>query len=154
MNPSFPGMEVPRIPILLSLKPQYWHSLVMGEKNYEYRRYFRCNAVTAYIYASRPTQAVVGLVEFEEPIVGPIETIVAIAERDVAGSGPALHCYFRGLSHGFAIRIASFERFTPVSLRELQSRFPGFTPPQSYIVLDKYPQLLAFLRTRLTCPIN
>ena len=148
MNPSFPGMEVPKTQILLSLQPQYWRSIAGGEKNYEYRRNFRSDAVLAYIYASYPTQAIVGLVEFEEPIVGSVETIVMIGERDAAGSSVALRRYFSGLARAYAIKIASYEQFAPITLTELQSRFPCFTPPQSYIVLDNHPQLLKFLRTR------
>ena len=44
--------------------------------------------------------------------------------------------YFTGLEKAYAVPIDLFMEVSPVTLGELQARFPRFTPPQSYVFLN------------------
>lgn len=47
--------------ILLSLKPEVFQNVQSGKKIYEHRRVFPNESVKAYIYISRPIQALAGI---------------------------------------------------------------------------------------------
>lgn len=47
--------------LLLSLKPEVFKNVLSGEKIYEHRRVFPNEPVIAYIYVSRPVQALAGI---------------------------------------------------------------------------------------------
>lgn len=47
--------------LLLSLKPEVFQTVLSGEKIYEHRRVFPDGPVKAYIYISRPVQALAGI---------------------------------------------------------------------------------------------
>jgi hypothetical protein len=50
-----------------------------------------------------------------------------------------------GLDRGYAIPIISVTDIEPVSLDELRHHHSTFTPPQSYIVLNNFRELLRVL---------
>ena len=50
--------------ILLSMRSEVFEKIILGEKIYEYRRVFPCEPVKAYIYVSRPIQAICGIIYF------------------------------------------------------------------------------------------
>ncbi len=141
--------ELTRKPyLLLSLQEQYWNLIVEGEKKYEYRRVFRDEPVKAFIYASGSRKAVVGVVDFDAPIVAPVGKIAKIAEEQSPGSTRGMLEYMDGLERAYAIPILSVEILRPISLGVIRHDFPRFNPPQSYYVLANHPKLLKFLQVR------
>ncbi len=133
--------------ILLSLQPQYWHLILSGAKKYEYRRLFREDAVQAYIYLSSPRKEIVGFIDFDSPLIRPPAEIATLAESQSPGSRQRILDYFGDRTQAFAIPILSYELFKPISLSELRERF-NFTAPQSYLVLDKHPDMRKFIQLR------
>ena len=54
--------------VMLSLKPDVFNNVLSGEKIYEHRKVFPEGPVTAYIYISRPVQALAGILYLDNKI--------------------------------------------------------------------------------------
>jgi len=134
--------------VMLSLKPIYLQRMRQGKKKYEYRRKFVRKPTIAFIYANDPVQAVCAKVEFDPPIIGPIEYISQIAESEREGGGKSILEYMAGLKEGYAIPVKEVYDIELVAASELKKLRPQFRPPQSYIILDNFPELLSFLLQR------
>lgn len=143
------GDEVPanKEYILLTIQLQYWQRVLDGIKHYEYRRVFRHEAVNAFIYAPMPVGKMLGYVEFDVPIHDTLEEICRIAESEAPGSTPGMMEYMAGLTKAYAVPILKHEEIEPITLKQVRERFPDFSPPQSYSILDKHPDLLAFFQS-------
>ena len=130
--------------LLLSLQPQYWRLIIAKEKKYEYRRKFPKYPVSAFIYASSPQKELVGKVEFGDPIIDQSKKIAKFADDCSPGSFGGVFEYLKGLEYGYAVPILSYCTVEPTSLSMLRKTFPDFRPPQSYLVLDNYKEILSF----------
>lgn len=126
-------------PIMLSLQPAYMQQIRDGSKHYEYRRKYRTEPTRAFIYENAPVGAVTAVLELDEPIVAPPEEIARIADSVRAGHGASVLEYMCGLDVGFAVPIRAWRDIEPVDQQELRSVHPPFAPPQSYVLLDRYP---------------
>lgn len=134
--------------LLLSLKEKYFNMILKGEKRYEYRKRFRKETVNAFIYLSSPRKALGGYIAFGKPLYQSVEEIAALYEREHGKGYQEMLEYFKGYAKAFALPINNVESFTPIPLNTLRELFPGFVAPQSYSVLDNYPNLLEFLEKR------
>ncbi len=134
--------------ILMSLKPEYWDSVLSKEKSFEYRRSFRKEACNAFIYVTMPVGAIMGLIFFDTPVITSTNNICNLAEKESPGCTPGMRLYMKGLDSAFAIPILDYEEIEPMSLNELRTVLGKFTPPQSYILLDKQPKILELLEKR------
>ena len=135
--------------ILISLQTQYWQLIVEAKKDYEYRRIFRNDAVTAFVYATAPVNAVVGVVEFDVPIIASIAEICGIVERQSPGSTQRMMEYMKGLDKAYAVPILSYQVLgAPVPIQEIRRQVHDFHPPQSYLILANHPALHALLQER------
>lgn len=126
-------------PIMLSLQPQYMQEIREGTKCYEYRRKYRKERTRAFIYENAPVGAVTAVLELDEPIVAPPSEIARIADGVRRGHGASVLEYMRGLDVGFVVPIRAWEDIEPVGQQALRSVHPQFVPPQSYVLLDRYP---------------
>jgi len=132
--------------LLLSLQHQYYQQICNKEKLYEYRRFFRNEAVNAFIYVTSPQKYISGYVVFGNPRIGSPEEISKIAESQKPGYGTIIYNYFKDLKKCYAIPLLEFNKYRiPLKLNEIKESFPSFNPPQSYIILNKHPILLNFL---------
>jgi predicted transcriptional regulator len=138
----------PKISLLLSIQPQYYQMIKEGTKKYEYRRKFVDAPTTTFLYVGDTAKAIWGRAEFDRPIIDTVESISELAEHQKLGSKAGMHEYLAGLEKGYAIPILSLQEIEPVPLGELREKFPWFTVPQSYILLEKEPELLSFLWAR------
>ena len=138
----------PKISVLLSIQPEYYQMIREGTKKYEYRRKFVNVPTTTFLYVGGTAKAIWGRVEFERPIIDSVESICELAEGQRPGSTAGMREYLAGLEKGYAIPILSLHEIEPVPLSELREKFSWFTVPQSYILLDKKPELLSFLLAR------
>jgi len=139
--------------LLLSLRPPYYYQMKAGTKKYEYRRKFVHQATTTFLYlGATPSDPLSGSipakVQFGMPIVDHPSRIGELAESQKPGSSASILAYMAGRDKGYAIPVLSVEEIEAVKLAELKARFPRFCPPQSYLVLNNYPDLLAFLLER------
>ncbi len=124
-----------------------------GTKKYEYRRKFVHQSTTTFLYlGATPADPLSGSipakVQFGVPIVDHSSRIGELAEDQKPGSSASILAYMAGREKGYAIPVLSVEEIEAVKLADLKARFPRFCPPQSYLVLNNYPDLLAFLLER------
>lgn len=151
--------EWPETCIIMSLMPRYYHALAVAQtKKHEYRRggFITC-PVTAFVYSSLPKgKADTGLpnaeigavVKLGNPIIG-IDEVMRLWEREKPGARHEMEVWLSGFNTASAHpieRISRFER--PVSLAELRKNFADFQPPMRYLLLNKNPILLEFLKQR------
>ena len=55
--------------LLLSLKPEVFNSVLTGEKIYEHRRVLPEGPIKAYVYVSRPVQAIMGILYLDNKLI-------------------------------------------------------------------------------------
>ena len=126
--------------MLLAVKPRFAEAILSGAKTVEMRR-VRPKVelpAKALLYASSPSQAIVGCCE--------ITGAVTSDSADLwAGHGPGtgllrseFDAYLAGAAAGTALTVARPERFVaPVSLGQMRAM--GLRPPQSYSFVGEVP---------------
>ena len=131
--------EVPFRPhrdVVLSIRPKFTSRIISGEKTVELRRRFPVSVpkgTIAYIYATSPERAMVGVAEISSVRKLAIEEIWCLYASVAYIERLEFERYFEGLEEGFALEFANVRPFeTPVDLTNLRERF-GFEPPQSFL---------------------
>ncbi|MGN8742024.1 hypothetical protein ACTM83_00815 [Catenibacterium mitsuokai] len=129
--------------MLLSLKPEVFKNVQSGVKIYEHRRVFPDEPVKAYIYVSRPVQALAGVM-----YLGNKTNIEDWKEkyRDDAEAQERINEYLK--HHKVVMEIQKFQNTSSISLQNIKKVFPNFLIPQMYYYLDNHP-LLQFLEDNL-----
>lgn len=129
--------------MLLSLKPEVFKNVQSGVKIYEHRRVFPDEPVKAYIYVSRPVQALAGVM-----YLGNKTNIEDWKEkyRDDAEAQERINEYLK--HHKVVMEIQKFQNTSSISLENIKKVFPNFLIPQMYYYLDDHP-LLQFLEDNL-----
>lgn len=108
--------------ILLSLKEQFFEQILNKTKEYEFRKQFPNESLTAVVYLSFPVMK-------EHPLISPHNSASLIK-------------YYSGRETGYAIPVLDVYRLEKaISLAEIRNKQPGFQPPQSYSYL-KYGSYL------------
>lgn len=122
--------------VLLSLKPEVFQNVLSGKKIYEHRKVFPDGPVTAYIYISRPVQALAGIM-----YLGNKKEIIEWKKtyKDDCAALERIDEYLK--HHKVAMEIQKFQNTTSVSLDEIKKVFPQFIIPQMYYYLDDHPML-------------
>lgn len=122
--------------VLLSIKPKYAEKIFSGEKKWEYRKKIWTQKVDkVVVYASTPTQRVVGEFEIDQILSGsPImlwRHTLYQADITVFEFATYFEKYFQSI--GYAIEIKKPIRYEkPLTLKELGvSR-----PPQNFMYLE------------------
>lgn len=154
VSPEWSGLFV-----LVSLAPRYYGDLVVSQtKRFEYRRgKFVDHPVTAFVYATLPKgsgdlklpNAEIGAVaKLGKPHQG-LEEVIRIKEKEDPHSRSMMEDWLKGFKTASAHPVERVIRFEkPVSLAELREKFPGFQPPQRYLILNHRQELLEFLKER------
>jgi type I restriction enzyme, S subunit len=122
--------------ILLSIKPRYAESIIVGLKKYEFRKilFKKRHVNTVYVYATSPVKKIVG--EFR---IGDIieDQPIALWDRlnEVSGMDKTeFFDYFKNDETGFAIEIKEVKKFEdPLDPCDV---IPGFKPPQSFCYVN------------------
>ncbi len=135
-RPKISQAQQHRTDVVLSLRPSYVQLILAAAKTVELRRRFvtwaHYREMNAFLYASSPTKALVGMI----PILG-VEKIsldeIWTKYADAAGVTRAeFNQYFEGKNTGVAIKLGGFMPLAkPMELTELRNRF-DFVPPQSF----------------------
>ena len=129
--------------LLLSLKPDVFRTVLSGEKIYEHRRAFPDEFVEAYIYVSRPIQALAGVMYLDNR-VSLIDWKKKFSYDKEAVS--RIEKYME--RHKVAMEIQKFQNTIRIHLSDIKDVFPNFLIPQMYYYLDNTP-LLKYLRENL-----
>lgn len=124
--------------LLVSIKPKYAAAIIDGRKTVEFRRKFPEDVAPgsrAYIYSSRPVQAVNGLViieRVERMRIAPLwdkHGFAACVDRATFDD------YFRGQLDGLAVVIRSAHILSPGIPRSTLKDILRIVPPQSFMYL-------------------
>ena len=129
--------------LLLSLKPDVFNSVLTGEKIYEHRKVFPEGPVKAYIYVSRPVQALMGILYLDNKVQ--IESWKTKYKYDLEAI-KRIDKYLE--RYKVVMEIRKFENTSSISLEEIRREFPDFLIPQMYYYLDDLP-LLQYLNENL-----
>lgn len=130
--------------LLLSLKPDVFQNVLSGDKIYEHRKVFPDGDVKAYIYVSRPVQALMGVMYLGNK--ANIEDWKELYKADTDAQ-KRIEVYLQ--HHKVAMEIRKFQNTTAISLETIKKQFPKFLIPQMYYYLDGLP-LLEYLEENLT----
>lgn len=124
-----------RTRILISIHPKYAELIAMGLKSAELRR-VRPQVKpgdTILFYATQPIQAVVLSCRIENIVSAPCDELWSYAREKAAISEDDFWSYYKGRRIGHAIFICEVTTpEKPLYLSEIERRWPGFRPPQSY----------------------
>lgn len=117
---------------LISIRPGYADAILDGTKTIELRRRIPelANGTRLWIYATRPTAAVVGVATISDVNRAHPRTIWR-KHRDGAGVDHAsFMVYFKGAQEAVAILLAAAKRVGPITIEELREIRDRFHPPQ------------------------
>lgn len=129
--------------LLLSLKPEVFNSVLTGEKIYEHRKVLPEGPIKAYVYVSRPVQAIMGILYLDNKVQ--IETWKTKYKYDLVAI-KRIDKYLE--KYKVVMEIRKFENTNSISLEEIKREFPNFLIPQMYYYLDDLP-LLQYLEKNL-----
>lgn len=123
--------------ILLSIKPHHVNKIVSGEKKYEFRKtMFRQKPIdTIVVYSSGKVGKLVGEIRFKRILIDTPLNIWNVTKKKAGLSEEDFFDYFKNKNIAYAIKIESFKPYNhAISINE---RYPGVTPPQSFIYVEK-----------------
>ena len=122
--------------ILLSIQYEYFLKIINGTKKYEYRFAFPKFPVKAFVYAPRKVKAIVGYIEFEQPIEGSPTQIAKLYSSCGDGSFQVMIDYIGKREKAYAAKVKrAIKLDRPISQSEIKTRFSDFFAPQSYLFL-------------------
>lgn len=121
--------------ILMSIKPIYSDRIFNGQKRWELRRQPLRVKVgdIIFVYASSPTQAVVGAFTVSSVISKPVHELWTEHHQELGIEREDYFAYFDGTDTAYAIQVGSTTRIEPITLADLRSNHSQFRPPQSYM---------------------
>lgn len=126
--------------VLLSIKPGFAEKIFSGEKKYEFRRaiFKDKNVTSVIIYASSPTQKVIGEFDISEIHEMDPQTLWRETSKHSGINKKYFDEYFRGKEKGFAIEVGEMRKYQrPLSLMDLGVK----TPPQSFCYIKEQFEL-------------
>lgn len=120
--------------ILISIKPQYANAIFDGTKKWELRKkiWRRTDIDTAIVYASHPTQAVIGEFKIEKLIMKHKKELWELLKNEGLGVTKAEYDAYSSTYHDpmVAIKIGEIKKYdTPKKLIELGVKYA----PQHFI---------------------
>lgn len=121
--------------VLISIKPEFASKIFDGTKKYEFRRSIFKNAdiKSVVVYASSPTQKVIGEFEIERIINTDVEALWKETKEHSGITKEYFMKYFVGKEEGFAIKIKDVKRYVePLCIKD---DFQA-TPPQSFMYIE------------------
>ena len=120
---------------LLSIRPEFAEAILEGRKTYELRRrlFVRDDVNRIVLYASSPTQRVVGEFSVDEILKLEPRKLWSATSRGAAVPREFFDAYFAGRKVGFAVKVGRARRYgRPKTLRESCGLA---RPPQSFCYL-------------------
>ncbi|MBO9681193.1 MAG: ASCH domain-containing protein [Flavisolibacter sp.] len=121
--------------VLLSIKPEFAVKIFSGEKKFEFRRsIFKNKKVNKIIvYASSPTQKIIGEFEIEEIINDKLQSLWKKTKEHAGIPEEYFYRYFNEKQMGYAIKIKKPRKYkNPVCIKEKYN----INPPQSFSYLE------------------
>lgn len=121
--------------VLLSIKPEFASKIFDGTKKFEFRRsiFKNANITSVVVYASSPTQKVIGEFEIKRIINTDVEALWNETKEHSGITEDYFMQYFTGKESGFAIEIKKAKKYKEPLCIKADFRA---TPPQSFIYID------------------
>ncbi len=129
--------------MLLSFKADVFERVINGTKIYEHRRVFPIEPVMAYLYVSKPVQAITGIMWLDNKIE--ISTWIE-KYKDDPDAVARITEYLK--KHTCAMEIRRFQPTNAISLEQLRRDVKNFVVPQMYYYIED-TELLAYLETNI-----
>lgn len=129
--------------MLLSLRPDVYENILMGKKIYEHRKVFPNEPIKAYIYISRPIQAISGIIYLDNKVS--LDDWLHLYSYDADAINRINEYKSR---NNYAMEIVKFEETTQLSLDAIRKSIPKFVIPQMYYFLDN-TELLEFIENNI-----
>lgn len=123
--------------VIMSIKPKYAHAILDGNKLYEYRKRLPKNTDIdkVYIYASKPTKAIIAYFTIGSIISDNPQKVWELTKKDGGITKKQFNDYFKCHSLAHAIEIDEVvELDIPINPKEV---IQGFTAPQNYCYVDR-----------------
>lgn len=119
--------------VILSIRPEYCEKIGNGTKKYEFRRRaFKRSVNLVYMYSTSPVNKIVGSFSVESIIRDHPESLWQTCKEFSGIEEEEFFGYFGTCEEGIAIKIKEVTMFEPMDLNTV---FPGFWPPQSYVYI-------------------
>jgi predicted transcriptional regulator len=117
---------------IISIRPKFAEAILEGDKSVELRRRIPTleMGTRLWIYATRPTAAIIGSVVVEKVQKGTPAKIWKIFAKEAAITKSEYELYFDGSHEAIAILLQSATRTSPVHIDVLRDIWEGFHPPQ------------------------
>lgn len=127
---------------LMSFWPKIFEQIIIQRKLIEYRRNFPKNCDFAYMYISKPKKSICGIIYFNNKH-NLKDWESKYKDDDLVSKRIAKYSE----NYRYAVEIKAIQKIEPISLEQLQSIFPNFRAPQSYILLNNFPDIQAFIES-------
>lgn len=117
---------------IISIYPAHAHAILEGTKTIELRRRIPAlsSGMRLWIYATRPTAAVVGVVTIEDVARARPATIWKQHRQGAGLDHASFKAYFAGTQEAVAILLSAARRVGPISMEQLRQVRDRFHPPQ------------------------
>jgi predicted transcriptional regulator len=117
---------------IISIRPHYADAILSGQKTIELRRRVPqlSSGTTLWIYATRPTGAVVGMATIRDVDRGRPATIWKHHRSKVGLDHASFNAYFEGAQEAVAILLEVVRRVRPITIEQLREVRDCFHPPQ------------------------
>jgi predicted transcriptional regulator len=124
---------------IISIRPNFAEAILSGAKTVELRRRIPPIEIGTrlWIYATRPTAAVVGSAIVNAIVRGTPDSVWDAYSTQVAISRDDYDGYFDGANEAIGISLAMVCRINPVEIKQLRQMRDGFHPPQVIAKLSK-----------------
>lgn len=126
--------------ILLSFDENCYPSLRNGDKIFEHRKKFCNEEVRAYLYLGKPRQQIVaeiGLSKRENLK----DWLLKYKDDEIVVS--RIKNFM--IKNKFVMQVKWFKEIEPISIKDLQNKFPKLNIPISFHYLDNKPEVLSWL---------
>jgi predicted transcriptional regulator len=122
---------------IISIHPTYADAILAGKKTIELRRRIPelPSGTRLWIYATRPTGAVVGVATIQEVTRAHPATIWKRHRNGAGVDHASFKAYFNGAEKAVAILLAAVQRVEPITIDQLREIREGFHPPQVLVRL-------------------
>ena len=122
--------------MIISIKPKYAHAILDGSKFYEYRKRLPKNTDIdkVYIYASKPTKAIIAYFTIGSIISDNPQKVWELTKKDGGITKKLFYDYFKGRDIAHAIKIEGVTKLvTPLDPKAI---IKDFTAPQNFIYTE------------------
>lgn len=129
--------------MLLSFRADVFERVVNGTKIYEHRKVFPNEPVMAYLYVSKPIQAITGIMWLDNKTK--ISTWIKKYQDD-PDAVTRITEYLK--NHTYAMEIQRFQPTNSISLQQLRKDVANFVVPQMYYYIEE-TELLNYLEDNI-----